>query len=1349
MNITAFSNRWLNRLYKCIAILLVVVAVLISAMRLLLPYMQNYRAELQNHINTTYNTNIHIGALTMDWQKVGPVLVANNVRLVDTESAVVFIEHLDIKVNFWRSIQHRTLVTRGLTLDGAKVVIDTTKLANNGISTEDSSNYDRLSDIFLLHVSNFSLTNSQVVVRTASGDKKLALKHLNWLNQGNRHRASGEVLAQGLATNTAKVLVDFTGSEVADMSGQIYLQGQRVNVTPWLDRALILENDKTYSELNWQSWLTIDNGLASNLLVSIEDSKLRWIVDEQEHEVQLKEALLNADILGDRIVLNSAPINVEVSGQAWQPIYLNADVIGDEVDAYLSGLDIAGVSELLPLFVDSPKLSATLAQLSPSGQLSDIHIRRLSGEFAATAELIDYQQNYANGIPGVGRLNASVIAQGKQVIAQLKASDSQLDFAEHFKQPIAFTELAANLSAQFGDNGLNLNVDSFDFVAPNIALAGKVNIAVPKGGNASMALLANIERANVQQVNLYYPHRLMGDDLVNYLDRSLIDGQISSGQVLFNGAFRDFPFNEQQGIFVVDAELSNATFAFDTKWPAIEQMDANLNFTNNGMLITAREGSLTGLNVAGVTAEIADLSKEQLLLVSADINQESPANVTQLMQQSPLKKSVGEVLTTLQISNPISGKFDLSLPLKDIKGVMAKGYVDFIDNQLELTKPEMSFANVNGRLTYQNDIIDTQDLSLKWRNMPLSIEVTGRDQQDYYQTLLAIKGDWAAEEWLAQVPDPLKPYADGQLNWLGQVALNSHRGGGFSYEADITSDLLTTALNLPAPYGKAKQSSLPLTAKVTGQLDKSTVSVSAGEELSFYGVLSHSETQFQRSHLVLGNDTMLLPMNGFHITTKLAFADIQAWQPFIDDILKSLPKSSKDNKTASLFPAPERIRGNIDQLDVLGQSLTNVSFNLLDEKNWWLLRLNAKEARSEIKFFPNWHEQGLEVDADFIHLAADMGDQGIADEGAKTSANEASDKNQTTQPPVELTYQERLALFNSIPKLDVVCDSCKLGKLDFGQVSFQLKHNGDKLNLENFKAKRDKSKLELAGFWQLSPEQSMTELTGKINIKELEREFDKFDYASVIKDSGMAADYDVYWQGGPTEFSLAKLNGQASIDIDDGYLSEVSDKGARIFSVLSLQSLVRKLTLDFRDIFSDGMFYTYIRADAQVKDGVLYTDNMRMKGAAGDLSVKGNTELAAGILDYRMSYKPNLTSSLPVLAWIATLNPAVFLAGVAIDEVFTSKVVSEFNFELTGSVNDPSFKEVNRKSRDVSVGRSTPPTFVENKPTMPAKPAEPEDIMPEGQLDEFIPPTPLDLNLNLVPNLGSNSSPNLNMYNNG
>jgi len=80
-----------------------------------------------------------------------------------------------------------------------------------------------------------------------------------------------------------------------------------------------------------------------------------------------------------------------------------------------------------------------------------------------------------------------------------------------------------------------------------------------------------------------------------------------------------------------------------------------------------------------------------------------------------------------------------------------------------------------------------------------------------------------------------------------------------------------------------------------------------------------------------------------------------------------------------------------------------------------------------------------------------------------------------------------------------------------------------------------------------------------------------------------------------------------------------------------------------------------------------------------------------------MSYKPDLTSSLPVLAWIATLNPVTFLAGVAIDQVIKSQVVSELTFELTGTIDNPDFREVNRKNKNVSVERIIPSPDVKKK----------------------------------------------------
>ena len=454
-------------------------------------------------------------------------------------------------------------------------------------------------------------------------------------------------------------------------------------------------------------------------------------------------------------------------------------------------------------------------------------------------------------------------------------------------------------------------------------------------------------------------------------------------------------------------------------------------------------------------------------------------------------------------------------------------------------------------------------------------------------------------------------------------------------------------------------------------------------------MLEHDINHFSRAHLVLGEDKMLLPTNGFHISTTLAQADFNLWQPLISDIIDTIstsetPISAKElvNDSPSLFSTPERIRGNVEQLELLGQTLNNVSFNLFDQKNWWLLELNAKETRSRIKFYPDWLTQGVDVKADFLHLKTSVKKK----EGVVA---------QETDTPVE----EQSNVFDNLPKIVLQCDECKLDELNLGEVNLSLiRRAKDIIEIERFTGKRKQAHFNLSGQWQKNDEVNVTSLKGKLALKDIEYELEQLGYGSIIRDSGGKLNIDLNWQGGLHDFSFTKLNGKLKAKIDDGYLAEVSDK-ARIFSVLSLQSIVRKLTLDFRDIFSNGMFYQEIKGDYNLANGVLYTKNTRMNGTAGNLYIKGNTSFATNTLDYKMSYKPNLTSSLPVLAWVATLNPVVFLAGVAIDQVITSKVVSEFNFELTGNVSEPNFKEVNRKSRDVTVGRSTPPKFVDNVET--------------------------------------------------
>jgi hypothetical protein len=124
-----------------------------------------------------------------------------------------------------------------------------------------------------------------------------------------------------------------------------------------------------------------------------------------------------------------------------------------------------------------------------------------------------------------------------------------------------------------------------------------------------------------------------------------------------------------------------------------------------------------------------------------------------------------------------------------------------------------------------------------------------------------------------------------------------------------------------------------------------------------------------------------------------------------------------------------------------------------------------------------------------------------------------------------------------------------------------------------------------------------------------------------------------------------------------------------------------------------------------------------MKGAAGDMSIKGNTDLNAQVLDYKISYKPNITSSLPAIAWMTTLNPLVVIGALALDGVITSKVVSEIKYEVTGPIKDPIEKQVDRKTQNIRVGRSTPPEIIDTLPEENNIPSDTPDNRDQGIKD--------------------------------
>jgi hypothetical protein len=107
-----------------------------------------------------------------------------------------------------------------------------------------------------------------------------------------------------------------------------------------------------------------------------------------------------------------------------------------------------------------------------------------------------------------------------------------------------------------------------------------------------------------------------------------------------------------------------------------------------------------------------------------------------------------------------------------------------------------------------------------------------------------------------------------------------------------------------------------------------------------------------------------------------------------------------------------------------------------------------------------------------------------------------------------------------------------------------------------------------------------------------------------------------------------------------------------------------------------------------------------MDGVPADLTIKGYANLNTREINYDMWVAPEVTSSLPVIvAWM--VNPVTGIAAFALDKmIHSARVISEIEFKISGTFDEPVVTEKGRKSKEVAlpVDKSSTPNESENAP---------------------------------------------------
>jgi uncharacterized protein YhdP len=183
----------------------------------------------------------------------------------------------------------------------------------------------------------------------------------------------------------------------------------------------------------------------------------------------------------------------------------------------------------------------------------------------------------------------------------------------------------------------------------------------------------------------------------------------------------------------------------------------------------------------------------------------------------------------------------------------------------------------------------------------------------------------------------------------------------------------------------------------------------------------------------------------------------------------------------------------------------------------------------------------------------------------------------------------------------------------------------------------------------------------------------RLGYVDAVRRGTAKLSGDLRWQGPPTGLHYPSLTGKMTVVAEKGQFDKLEPGVGKLLGLISLQSLPRRLTLDFRDIFSDGLAFDSIDSKLAVDHGIMRTvEPLRIFGPAAQIEIEGETDLRDETQDLRVVVRPEV-GGLAAVGAAALVNPAVGAAALVANTVLKKPLnrLFSYRYHVTGTWSEP------------------------------------------------------------------------------
>jgi uncharacterized protein (TIGR02099 family) len=1226
-------------------------ALLVLGLRFfVLPNVGIYHGQIEQAVSQAIGQPVAIGNIEARWQGLNPDLVLGTVVITDRQGAPAFsLEQVEAVLS-WSSLWRGKITLALLAFE--RPVLHVRREANGritvaGIDTEGES--DPGFAQWVLDQKRIRIRNATVLWEDRlRGAPPLVLEDLQFGldNSGRQHRFGLSAAPPSELAARIDVRGEIIGGldeALEHLSGRVFVELAYADLAgwgAWVDYPIHLPRGHGAVRL-WGDLAERQGRVTADL--ALEDLRIRLGRKVQELDLNSLRGRLEGRYKESDWALSGSKVELLVADgtrvaptdfqAAWKQDGQTGRITGSVGASFLDFAVLRKLASYMPL---DPRSRELLEQYRPEGRVSELRAswNRLNDtleRYALKANFSDLGLLAGGYFPGAKGLSGMVEFSEKGGSLTLDAGRSGISLPAVFPEPdIAFDQLRARANWKVAGEVVDVKLERLQFEGADAAGAASGSYRYTGEGPGVIDLAASISRADGSAVWRYLPHAVNADAR-DWVRKGIVAGKAHDAKLVLKGNLADFPFRDPgKGKFLITAKATGATVDYVPGWPVIEQIDGDMSF-GVGMRIVSDKANILGARLSGVVVEIPDFEAEDEILLVRGEARGPTAEFLRFIEQTPISEKIDGFTKDMNATG--KGRLDLALdiPLQRPLETRLRGDYHIQNNQIRLFAGMPEMTQVNGKLVLTESSILAPEISGRALGGPFKVGIKSLDDRVTVRAGGTANVVDLAQQFVAPASDRLT----GSAVWKSDINI-------YRRKADfvIESDLVGVASRLPEPF--AKNAAAPLALRIertVGEGGRQQFAATLGNVAQ--GIVIRHEEKLERAVLAIGDGDARLPDGGVAVRIALPYLDADAWR-------ETLAGKDAGGPAGVSAPVLAVLSLKTPSLRFLGRDFTQVEAELRPRDAGWQIALNMQEAAGNLF----WRQAGEgSLDGRLRRLVL-------------LPAAESSGANPS--------------LINSLPALNITVDDFRMGERLLGRLELRARNENGAWQLENLGITNPDGSLNGKALWVNTAGRNHTRLDFELKASDVGKLLTRLGHVDAVRRGTATLAGDMRWDGPLTAIHYPSLSGQMTVIAENGQFNRLEPGVGRLLGLISLQSLPRRLTLDFRDIFSEGLAFDSITGRTSVTSGVMRTvEPLRINSPAAQIEIQGEADLKRETQDLMVLVRPQI-GSVAAIGAATLINPIAGAAALVASTVLQNPLgrLLSYRYRISGSWVDPQVEKI-------------------------------------------------------------------------